>query len=189
MTGDELRAACADHDPELFFPLGEFGRPGPQPKHDPEVERARAVCARCPLREPCLQGALERGERYGIWGGLTTPQRDRLDQPERVRPKPGPKNDLSETAVMRMVAKGYTDAEIAQTLRSTPRAVQRIRAAVREREQEAPDGWTLERARAAHAAYAKCQYDNVEPDPQVVEGEKVYRRLQKRQQRSAGTAA
>ncbi len=78
MTGDELRAACTDHDPELFFPLGELGRPGPQPKRDPEVERARAVCAGCPLREPCLQGALERQEAFGIWGGLTSKERREL---------------------------------------------------------------------------------------------------------------
>lgn len=34
-----------------------------------ELARAKAICARCVLRERCLSGALERGEEYGVWGG------------------------------------------------------------------------------------------------------------------------
>ncbi|PRY43314.1 WhiB family transcriptional regulator [Umezawaea tangerina] len=31
---------------------------------------ARVICAGCPVRLACAIGALERGERWGIWGGL-----------------------------------------------------------------------------------------------------------------------
>lgn len=34
-----------------------------------ELARAKAICARCGLRERCLDGAVERREPYGVWGG------------------------------------------------------------------------------------------------------------------------
>ena len=34
-----------------------------------ELERAKALCARCPIRTECLAGALRRAEPWGVWGG------------------------------------------------------------------------------------------------------------------------
>lgn len=34
-----------------------------------DVQRAKAVCARCSDRTECLSGALERQEPWGVWGG------------------------------------------------------------------------------------------------------------------------
>nr|WP_230977538.1 WhiB family transcriptional regulator [Georgenia yuyongxinii] len=34
-----------------------------------DVERAKAMCRTCPVREACLEGALDRGEPWGVWGG------------------------------------------------------------------------------------------------------------------------
>ena len=34
-----------------------------------DLELAKAACRRCPLRRPCLEGAVERGEACGVWGG------------------------------------------------------------------------------------------------------------------------
>lgn len=34
-----------------------------------EIDRARSLCAGCPLRRECLMGALERSETCGVWGG------------------------------------------------------------------------------------------------------------------------
>jgi WhiB family redox-sensing transcriptional regulator len=34
-----------------------------------DIARAKAICAECPLREPCFEGALARREPYGVWGG------------------------------------------------------------------------------------------------------------------------
>ncbi len=56
-------AACRDHDPELFFPVGA---------HGPALEQlaaAKAVCGTCPLRTACLDWALETGQEAGVWGG------------------------------------------------------------------------------------------------------------------------
>ncbi|MCY0921141.1 WhiB family transcriptional regulator [Streptomyces sp. H27-G5] len=66
------RAACADEDPELFFPIGDTGPALLQ------VEEAKTVCRRCPMLMACLQGALERNESAGVWGGLSEPERRSL---------------------------------------------------------------------------------------------------------------
>ncbi|WP_432506623.1 WhiB family transcriptional regulator [Kineococcus arenarius] len=34
-----------------------------------QVQRAKALCAACPVRAACLAGALERREPAGVWGG------------------------------------------------------------------------------------------------------------------------
>ncbi|WP_053851826.1 WhiB family transcriptional regulator [Streptomyces sp. NRRL B-24085] len=63
------RAACRDVDPDLFFPIGTAGLTLVQ------VDEAKAVCARCPVRERCLQWALAAGQVEGIWGGTTESER------------------------------------------------------------------------------------------------------------------
>ncbi len=34
-----------------------------------DIARAKAICGRCVVRQPCLDGALARGEVWGVWGG------------------------------------------------------------------------------------------------------------------------
>ncbi len=43
----------------------------------PSTGTARAVCARCPVTEPCLAEALARTDPddWGIWGGTTRHER------------------------------------------------------------------------------------------------------------------
>ena len=40
--------------------------------------RAKAVCNSCPVREPCLEFAMETNQKYGIWGGHTDKERASL---------------------------------------------------------------------------------------------------------------
>nr|WSW49819.1 WhiB family transcriptional regulator [Streptomyces sp. NBC_01001] len=63
------RPSCAGADPELFFAHALSTL---------QIERAKAICATCPLMASCLDGALERGEEYGVWGGLTEDERSSL---------------------------------------------------------------------------------------------------------------
>jgi WhiB family transcriptional regulator, redox-sensing transcriptional regulator len=35
----------------------------------PDIVAAKNICATCPLIEPCLDGAMERREPWGVWGG------------------------------------------------------------------------------------------------------------------------
>jgi WhiB family redox-sensing transcriptional regulator len=37
--------------------------------HLVDIGRAKAICAKCMLRERCLLEALEREEPWGVWGG------------------------------------------------------------------------------------------------------------------------
>lgn len=80
LTTDEPRtwerfAACAPEDITLFF-----GPHEPEDRRDRAVreERAKRICARCPVVEPCRRAALSRGERFGVWGGLGERERRRL---------------------------------------------------------------------------------------------------------------
>ena len=34
-----------------------------------DIARAKAICGRCVVREPCLSGAIAREEPWGVWGG------------------------------------------------------------------------------------------------------------------------
>lgn len=51
-------APCQQNDPDLWFAESPY-----------EIERAKELCAECPVREACLAGAVERGEHAGVWGG------------------------------------------------------------------------------------------------------------------------
>ena len=33
------------------------------------IARARAICAKCSLAASCLEGAIDRQEPWGVWGG------------------------------------------------------------------------------------------------------------------------
>jgi WhiB family redox-sensing transcriptional regulator len=66
------KAACRDEDPELFFPIGNTGPALAQ------IEEAKKVCARCDVKEPCLQWALESGQEAGVWGGMSEDERRAL---------------------------------------------------------------------------------------------------------------
>jgi WhiB family transcriptional regulator, redox-sensing transcriptional regulator len=66
------RAACLTSDPDLFFPVSSSGPALSQ------VRRAKAICARCEIRQPCFDYALESGPIQGIWGGTTEEERRRF---------------------------------------------------------------------------------------------------------------
>lgn len=61
------RALCAQTDPEAFFP--EKGG---------STREAKQICTGCEVRSECLEYALEKDERFGIWGGLSERERRRL---------------------------------------------------------------------------------------------------------------
>lgn len=60
-----------------------------------DIARAKAICARCTLRGPCLSGALERLEPWGVWGGeLLENGRIVRDKKPRGRPAVLPRPTL-----------------------------------------------------------------------------------------------
>lgn len=73
--GWQYRAACRGEDAEMFFAPNYFER-----KEEKEVREAQAktICARCPVRDECLEYALRNREPHGIWGGLNESERKSL---------------------------------------------------------------------------------------------------------------
>ncbi len=68
----QARALCAQTDPEAFFP--EKGG---------STRDAKRICARCEVKENCLQYALDHDERFGIWGGLSERERRKIKRQAR----------------------------------------------------------------------------------------------------------
>jgi WhiB family redox-sensing transcriptional regulator len=66
------RSACLDEDPELFFPIGNTGPAATQ------IEEAKAICRRCDVIDTCLRWALETGQDFGVWGGISEDERRAL---------------------------------------------------------------------------------------------------------------
>nr|CEL23362.1 WhiB-like transcription regulator [Kibdelosporangium sp. MJ126-NF4]CTQ96902.1 WhiB-like transcription regulator [Kibdelosporangium sp. MJ126-NF4] len=128
------KAACRDEDPELFFPIGNAGQATQN-----QVDEARAVCARCPVREACLQWALANGEDAGVWGGWTEAERRQFRRRTSARARNSVRHGAvvdedrvaalmrgaqtrssradKKAAAQRLLASGKTKTEITQLLR------------------------------------------------------------------------
>jgi WhiB family transcriptional regulator, redox-sensing transcriptional regulator len=61
------RGDCRYEPPATFFPSDGVG-----------VEVAKRICATCPVREQCLEYALDNRIDHGVWGGTSERQRRRL---------------------------------------------------------------------------------------------------------------
>jgi len=61
------RAACLDHEPEVFFP------PGPSAVE--HIAEALEVCRGCPVVTDCLRVAMADPTLVGVWGGTSEAQR------------------------------------------------------------------------------------------------------------------
>lgn len=67
-----MLGACRGLDPSIFYP-----------DDDDEAEIAKDVCAECGVRAACLEHALSRREKVGVWGGHTERERRRIIRQRR----------------------------------------------------------------------------------------------------------
>ena len=66
--------SCRVADPLLFFhPQNERGLA--RLRRD---RAAKAVCTRCEVRVECADSAIRAREPYGVWGGMTEEERERV---------------------------------------------------------------------------------------------------------------
>ncbi len=65
--GWQDEANCLGVDPDLFFP-----------ERGASTREAKEVCKGCVVRESCLEYALDNGEKFGIWGGMSERERRRI---------------------------------------------------------------------------------------------------------------
>ena len=61
-----IAAACRPMDPDELFVRGA------------SQNRAKAICAACPVRTECLADALDNRVEFGVWGGMTERERRAL---------------------------------------------------------------------------------------------------------------
>jgi WhiB family redox-sensing transcriptional regulator len=64
---------CRHHPPTTFFPSDGVG-----------VDRARKICATCPVKAQCLDYALENRIDHGVWGGTSERERRRILKRRRL---------------------------------------------------------------------------------------------------------
>jgi WhiB family transcriptional regulator, redox-sensing transcriptional regulator len=104
------RAACRGADLDVFFPgRGESAEP------------ARRICARCPVREPCLEFAIGHGIVHGIWGGLA--ERDRRALLSRYA---GASRRERDEAIAAAAAAGSSKAAIGRAFGLAATSVSRV---------------------------------------------------------------
>ncbi len=58
---------CLGIDPDLFFP-----------ERGASTKEAKEACKACVVREECIEYALETGQKFGIWGGMSERERRRM---------------------------------------------------------------------------------------------------------------
>jgi len=78
-----VAAACRSSGPDALFVQGA------------EQNRAKQLCAGCPVRTECLAEALDNQIEWGVWGGMTERERRAL---LRRRPNVTSWRRLLETA-------------------------------------------------------------------------------------------
>lgn len=61
---------CRQNDAELWFPVSDVITASAQLAID--------LCDDCPIKDACLQTALDKGIKDGIWGGTMPSQRMRM---------------------------------------------------------------------------------------------------------------
>lgn len=52
-------------------------------KSEANRRRAKAVCDKCPVKERCLEEALNDNEIFGVWGGTGRREREELRRARR----------------------------------------------------------------------------------------------------------
>jgi len=70
----QFDGSCRSRNPDVFFhPDGERG-----PSRRRRDSEAKAVCLDCPVLRNCREHALQVGEPYGVWGGMTEQEREAM---------------------------------------------------------------------------------------------------------------
>jgi hypothetical protein len=67
LTANDEERPCQS-DPELWFS-----------KYDEDINQAKKYCRTiCPIRNMCLEYAIESKELFGVWGGMTPVEREQI---------------------------------------------------------------------------------------------------------------
>lgn len=62
-----MLGACRGLDASVFYP-----------EREEDAEDAKRICAQCSVQQACLEYALAKREKAGVWGGATERDRRRI---------------------------------------------------------------------------------------------------------------
>ena len=68
------QAACKGQEIGIFFDHEDVRGE----KRAASLAVARGICAQCHIRRTCLTYAIDTGQQFGVWGGLTAAERTEL---------------------------------------------------------------------------------------------------------------
>ena len=74
-TDWQQQGLCRVEDATVFFPPAHFEH---KPEREARESKAKAICARCPVRLQCLDWALATREPHGVWGGCSESERKQI---------------------------------------------------------------------------------------------------------------
>lgn len=120
-------ALCKGMDSEIFF-----GRDGVA-MTDEEIQRAKAVCAQCPVWRECREYAVSTNIGHGVWGMASIDDRRKLRRAwvrERGAQQRRDAADRAQTA-HKLAEMGCSSDQIAGQLGVTIRTAQRLTAPTR----------------------------------------------------------
>lgn len=132
---DWQRGACTNTRTDLFFPVGDSTDARRQ------NNRAKLVCARCPIQPDCLSWALEAGEDQGVWGGLTEKERQYVRREGSLSSWGRTRNVAERIYVTRLpeftglVDQGLAPTAIAAAMETNVQTVNRVMAKIAEADQ------------------------------------------------------
>lgn len=66
-------ANCRGADADLFFP-----------ERGASTRKAKTICTACEVKDDCLNFAIQNGEKFGIWGGMSERERRRVRRARTV---------------------------------------------------------------------------------------------------------
>ncbi len=66
-------ANCKGANADLFFP-----------ERGASTRSAKAICRECRVRADCLEFAIQTGEKFGIWGGMSERERRKVRRERQI---------------------------------------------------------------------------------------------------------
>lgn len=108
------QAICATlKDQDFFFPDGRID----EAERLPEL---KAICASCIHRKECLEYAISNEIPYGVWGGSTPREREKVLHPHRI-----PVGEMANR-ILELRERDFNAHEIAQSLHTSIGYVRKI---------------------------------------------------------------
>ncbi|BCK73948.1 hypothetical protein Srufu_079010 (plasmid) [Streptomyces libani subsp. rufus] len=125
-----LRGKCGPDDASLFFP--EKGT-----DQDAAHAQAKKICYGCPVRDECLADALNNWEPFGVRGGLTAQERQKLLGRDRLparghqgNPEPMWRQilrvDERRERLLELHGRGWPPGRIGHELRTNTQTINRV---------------------------------------------------------------